>query len=142
MTIELGERIALEPRIVLSMPIASALEATTAALKNEGFGVLTSIDVQATLKEKLGAAFDPYLILGACNPALAHKALTANPAIGLLLPCNVTLHETDGQTTVSIVDPNAMLAAAGGNPAVAEIALEASARLQRVATALESTAAQ
>lgn len=140
MTIELGERIALEPRVVLSMPIDAALDATTAALKNEGFGVLTRIDVQATLKEKLGASFDPYLILGACSPALAHKALTADPAIGLLLPCNVTLHESDGKTTVSIVDPNAMLAAAGGNPAVAEIARDAGTRLQRVASALADQA--
>ncbi|MCC6675414.1 MAG: DUF302 domain-containing protein [Thermomicrobiales bacterium] len=118
------------------MPIAAALEATTAALKTEGFGVLTSIDVQATLKEKLGESFDPYLILGACNPALAHRALSTDGDMGLLLPCNVTLHETNGKTTVSIIDPVAMLAAAGGNPAIDEVAKEATARLSRVAKAL------
>ena len=132
MTIESGTQIALEPRAVLNMPIAGALDVTTVALKTEGFGVLTTIDVQATLKEKLGESFDPYLILGACNPALAHRALTADGDIGLMLPCNVVLHETDGKTTVSIVDPHSMLAAAGGNPAVQAIATEASERLSRV----------
>lgn len=136
MTIETGTKIALEPRAVLDMPIAGALDVTTVALKAEGFGVLTTIDVQATLKEKLGESFDPYMILGACNPALAHRALTADGDIGLMLPCNVTLHETDGKTTVSIVDPHAMLAAAGGNPAVTAIAEEASERLTRVLMAL------
>ncbi len=136
MTTGTGVQMALEPRATLDMPLASALEATTAALKAEGFGVLTSIDVQATLKEKLGESFDPYLILGACNPALAHRALSADGDLGLLLPCNVTLHETGGKTTVSIVDPQAMLAAAGGNPAIDEVAREASARLSRVAQTL------
>lgn len=136
MALGTGTRIALEPRATLDMPIAAALEATTAALKTEGFGVLTSIDVQATLKEKLGESFDPYLILGACNPALAHRALSTDGDMGLLLPCNVTLHETNGKTTVSIIDPVAMLAAAGGNPAIDEVAKEATARLSRVAKAL------
>ena len=136
MTVEATGKIALEPRVVLPMSIEAALEAATAALKDEGFGVLTKIDVQATLKEKLGESFDPYLILGACNPSLAHRALTADSDIGLLLPCNVTLHETGGETMVAIIDPNAMLAAAGGNAAVTEIAREASARLTRVAAAM------
>jgi uncharacterized protein (DUF302 family) len=138
MTVASSEKIALEPRAVLPMSIDAALDVTTAALKNEGFGVLTKIDVQSTLKEKLGESFDPYLILGACNPALAHRALTLNSDIGLLLPCNVTLHETRGETTVSIIDPNAMLAAAGGDESVTEIAREASDRLKRVAEALAS----
>jgi uncharacterized protein (DUF302 family) len=136
MAIGTGTQIALEPRATLDMPIAAALEATTAALKTEGFGVLTSIDVQATLKEKIGESFDPYLILGACNPALAHRALSTDGDMGLLLPCNVTLHETDGKTTVSIIDPVTMLAAAGGNPAIDEVAKEATERLSRVAKAL------
>lgn len=131
-----GTAISLEPRAILAMPIAEAMEITTAALKTEGFGVLTSIDVQATLKEKLGESVDPYLILGACNPGLAHRALTAHADIGLMLPCNVTLAETDGATTVSIVDPKAMLAAAGGHPEVDAVALEASERLNRVLQAL------
>lgn len=136
MTVETTEQIALEPRATLEMPISEALEVTTAALKAEGFGVLTSIDVQATLKEKIGEEFDPYLILGACNPTLAHKALTADADIGLLLPCNVTLHERDGVTTVSIVDPSAMLAAAAGRAELEPVAEEATARLTRVAQSL------
>jgi uncharacterized protein (DUF302 family) len=122
------------------MPIAAALDTTTAALKAEGFGVLTTIDVQATMQEKLGVTFEPYLILGACNPQLAHQALSADPQIGLLLPCNVVLHEQNGSTTVSIVDPGAMLAAAGPRPELETVAREASVRLRRVAEALAAAA--
>lgn len=142
MSIETSEQVALEPRSTLAVPIAAALETTTAALKAEGFGVLTTIDVQATMNEKLGVAFDPYLILGACNPQLAHRALSADPKIGLLLPCNVVLHEQNGSTTVSIVDPGAMLAAAGRSPELEAVAQEASTRLKRVAEALSATANQ
>lgn len=131
-------KIALEPRAVLAMPMGAALEATTAALKTEGFGVLTSIDVQATLREKLGESFDPYLILGACNPALAHRALSIDPDMGLLLPCNVVMHERQGSTTVSIVDPNTMLGIAGGNEALAQVASEASEKLSRVMATLQA----
>lgn len=138
MTVGTNEQIALEPRATLAVPIDDALAATTAALKAEGFGVLTTIDVRATLKEKLGESFDPYLILGACNPTLAHKALSTDPDIGLLLPCNVVLHERDGATTVSIVDPSAMLAAAAERPELETVASEATARLRRVAEALAS----
>lgn len=136
MTTDTDAQIALHPRVKLALPLDAALDATTAALKAEGFGVLTKIDVQATLKEKLGESFDPYLILGACNPSLAHRALTADGDMGLLLPCNVTLHEIEGETTVSIVDPNAMLAVAGGNAAIAEVAREAGVHLQRVVDSL------
>ncbi|TXG84042.1 MAG: DUF302 domain-containing protein [Thermomicrobiales bacterium] len=118
------------------MPIAEAREIVTGALKAEGFGVLTSIDVQATMKEKLDKPFDPYVILGACNPTLAHTAITTDADIGLLLPCNVVLHEQDGVTRVSIVDPAAMLAAAAGRPELEGVAHEASTRLQRVADTL------
>lgn len=138
MTIDTATRIALEPRATLAMPIADALEVTTSALKAEGFGVLTTIDVQATMKEKLGESFDPYLILGACKPKLAHQAISTDPMVGLLLPCNVVLHEQDGVTTVSIVDPAAMLAAAVARPELEAVAGEASMRLQRVATSLAS----
>lgn len=138
MTIETRAKIALEPRATLAMPIDDALELTTAALKEEGFGVLTRIDVQATLKEKLGESFDPYLILGACNPALAHRALSTEPDLGLLLPCNVVLHERDGQTTVSIIDPETMLGVASGIPELQEVATEARSKLQRVAASLAS----
>lgn len=131
-------RLALEPRASLAMPIDAALEATTAALKAEGFGVLTTIDVRATFDAKLGVPFDPYLILGACNPSLAHQAISIDPDIGLMLPCNVVLHERDGVTTVSIVDPNAMLAAAVGRPEIEAVAREAASRLRRVAEVLAS----
>ena len=121
----------------LDVPFTEAVEKTTAALKTEGFGVLTTIDVQATMKEKLGVDGNPYMILGACNPALAHRAIEAEPEIGLLLPCNVIVHEHDGQTVVSIVDPRAMLSVAPGNEALAAVALEATERLQKVVAALE-----
>ncbi len=86
-----------------------AIERITSALKNEGFGVLTTIDVKETLKKKIGADFRRYVILGACNPQIAHRALTAELGIGLLLPCNVTVFEGDrGETVVQIVKPQAM----------------------------------
>ena len=104
-------------------------------LKAEGFGILTEIDVAATLREKLDIERDPYLILGACNPGLAHRALEAEPSIGALLPCNVTLRMEGGGTTVEIMDPQAALGIVD-NEAVASIAAEARGRLARVADAL------
>ncbi len=106
-------------------------------LKAEGFGILTEIDVAATLREKLDIERDPYLILGACNPTLAHRALEAEPSIGALLPCNVTLRTEDGGTTIEIMDPQAALGIVD-NEAVALIAAEARERLVRVAAALEA----
>jgi uncharacterized protein (DUF302 family) len=120
----------------LFCPYEEAIERVTAALKEEGFGVLTEIDVQATLKKKLDADFRRYIILGACNPHLAHRALTAELELGLLLPCNVIVYETEaGQSMVSIVDPLAMLGVVE-NPALGAVASEANTRLQRVAAAL------
>ena len=104
-------------------------------LKAEGFGILTEIDVAATLRAKLDIERDPYLILGACNPTLAHRALEAEPSIGALLPCNVTLRTEDGGTTVEIMDPQAALGIVG-NDEVSSIAAEARERLARVAAAL------
>ncbi|GAB4580007.1 MAG: DUF302 domain-containing protein [Anaerolineales bacterium] len=114
----------------------TALERVTTALKEEGFGVLTEIDVQATLKKKLDVAFRPYKILGACNPPLAYRALQAVPEIGLLLPCNVTVSQEDDHCLVSLVDPLTMMDFLK-HPALVPIAEEARARLERVAMSLK-----
>lgn len=118
------------------LEFADALARVKAALKDEGFGVITEIDVQATLKEKLDVDYPNYWILGACNPPLAHQALTGDPAIGLLLPCNViVLEEADGTVTVSLAKP-AELFKIVQNAEVAPLAGEVDAVLQRVLTAL------
>ena len=113
------------------MPYAQAVDAVTAALRREGFGVLTTIDVKRTLKEKVGADFGEYVILGACNPALAYSALMDDIEVGLLLPCNVTVREDGQGSIVSILDPGLMarLSDAEGLQRVAMIARE---KLERV----------
>jgi uncharacterized protein (DUF302 family) len=123
----------------LDVPFDEAIERTKAALKTEGFGVLTTIDVRQTMKEKLDVDFEPYVILGACNPTLAHRALTAEHELGLLLPCNVIVHEHEGKSAVSIVDPVQMLGFVGDNPALSAVADEAATKLRRVVAALERT---
>jgi uncharacterized protein (DUF302 family) len=112
------------------VPFEQAVESVTQALKGEGFGVLTTIDVKATMKEKLDVEHRPYVILGACNPHLAHQALSMDDTIGLLLPCNVVVAETAEGSEVAIARPKAMLAIAGEG-ALGTFAEEAEARLSR-----------
>lgn len=112
-----------------------AVERVKNALESEGFGVLTEIDVQATLKKKLDADFRPYVILGACNPELAHKVLSADDGVGLLLPCNVVVAETSGGSEVGILRPDAMFRIVD-NPRISPFADEAKERLRRVQQAL------
>jgi uncharacterized protein (DUF302 family) len=119
----------------LNADFGTAVEEVTAALKAEGFGVLTEIDVKQTFKKKLDVDFRPYTILGACNPPLAYRALTAAPEVGLLLPCNVVAGAESG-TDVSLVDPLGMLGVVG-RPELEPVAEEARARLERVANALK-----
>jgi uncharacterized protein (DUF302 family) len=119
----------------VDMGFAQAVTAVTDALAKEGFGVLTEIDVAATLKKKLGIERAPYKILGACNPQFAHRALEAEPQIGALLPCNVVVRVDGGKTIVEFMDPDAVLQLVG-RPEVGTIAAEVRQRLQRVMAAL------
>jgi uncharacterized protein (DUF302 family) len=112
-------------------PFEETVARTLEALKEQGFGVICEVDVQATMKEKLGVEGDKYVILGACNPPLAHRALTAEPDIGLLLPCNVIVYETENGTRVSAIDAELMLSVVG-NPELTAIAAEVRGRLDTV----------
>jgi len=123
---------------MVSLPFDQALARAREALGREGFGVLTEIDVTATLRKKLDVEFRPYIILGACNPPLAHRALQAELDIGLLLPCNVIVYATDdpGHTVVAALDPVEALSLSG-NDAIQPIAEDVRRRLQRVLTTVE-----
>ncbi|MET8506527.1 DUF302 domain-containing protein [Streptomyces sp. NPDC004787] len=123
--------------VTLDLPFAEAVDRVRAALAEQGFGILTEIDVRATLKTKIGAEMEDYLILGACNPPLAHRALEADRHIGLLLPCNVVVRaaEEPGQTVVEAMDPQLMVSVTG-RPELAPVAEEAGARLRAALGAL------
>ncbi len=125
-------------QVILAEPFDQAVEKVISALKQEGFGVLTNIDVKATLKEKLGIEFRRYTILGACNPPLAHQALQTEPLVGLLLPCNVTVEETEEGSLVSLVNPEVMFSVEPlmTNEKIQEVAGEARILLEKVATSL------
>jgi len=136
MTTQTASQLGLTVR--LNKNFDEALTQVTAALKVEGFGVLTEIDVKETFKKKLDVDFRPYKILGACNPALSYRALSAAPEVGLLLPCNVTVsYVEDNITEVSIIDPMSMLGFIQ-HPDLEPVAEEARARLERVANALQN----
>ncbi len=119
-----------------SLAFADAVERTRAELKTEGFGVLCEIDVQATLREKLGVEGEPYVILGACNPPLAHQALQVEPDLGVLLPCNVVVYRREGETHISAIDAERMLSIVDSDelgPVAAEVKSRLGAVVERVA---------
>jgi uncharacterized protein (DUF302 family) len=119
-------------------PFAEAVERVRDELKEEGFGVLCEIDVQATLREKLGTEMEPYLILGACNPPLAHQALSVEADLGTLLPCNVVVYERDGNTHISAIDAERMLSIVGNSelqPTAAKVGEKLAAVVERASAA-------
>lgn len=125
----------------LDAPWEKCIETVTQALQKEGFGILTRIDVHKAFQEKIGKTFRPYVILGACNPQLAHQALTSQAEVGLMLPCNVTVEATsEKQTLVRIVDPEIMMQTGdlGMDPQLVAVAKDAKQRLLRVASALSA----
>ena len=125
--------------VELALPFDRAVERTTEELKKEGFGILTTIDVKQTLKQKLDVDFRKYVILGACNPPLAHRAFKAELEIGILLPCNVVVYETDdSHSVVAAMAPMAAMGMVGGEPALKDVAREADERLRRTLAALEA----
>lgn len=125
---------AISFQVVVPLPMDEAIEQFTAALKTEGFGVITRIDNHKVFKEKLGVDFRPYVILGVCNPKLAHDVINVNPQVGLFLPCKAIVEEAPGRTLISVVDPEIVLAAGGfDEPEIVGVfAPEAKARLLRV----------
>ncbi len=124
----------------IDLPYEQAVERTRGALHEQGFGVLAEIDVKQTMKAKLDLEFRPYVILGACNPPLAHRALSADLGVCLLLPCNVVVYDNgDGTSTVEVMDPEATPGLVGDNPDIAAVAREASVRLRQVVEALATS---
>lgn len=136
---------ALGFEVMLPLPFSDAMQHTRDALQSEGFGILTEIDLQKAFKEKLGRDFRPYTILGACNPPLAFAAVSADPAVGLLLPCNVALEAHDADhTLVRLTDPAAMLSATGDPrnlpAALRDVSADARGRMERVVRTLQRVA--
>lgn len=130
--------------IELPLPFEAAVTRVRDALKQEGFGVLSEIDLRAAFREKLGREFRPYVILGACNPPLAFTAITADPSVGLLLPCNVTIESiADDRALVRLTNPEALLASVvmEGAPELTSVARDAHERMVRVAGSLSKVAA-
>ena len=126
-------------KVSVQVPLEEAITRATDALKSQGFGVLTTIDVKQTLKAKLDRDFRKYVILGACNPALADRALRAELEVGLLLPCNVIVYETSASSSVvAAMAPLAALGVVGENAALADVAREADRRLRQALTSLEA----
>jgi len=137
----MSQSLAFEVHLKSSYDVA--LDQVATALKTEGFGILTSIDVRTTLREKLGQEFRPYAILGACNPPLAHRALSREPLAGLLLPCNITVEsDPHGGVIVRVGDPAVLLAVGGldSDPILNGVATEARQKLQRVVDSLKRLA--
>jgi uncharacterized protein (DUF302 family) len=136
----MAESLGLE--VALRESFAAALTRTREALKAEGFGILTEVDLQQIFRDKLGQEFRPYVMLGACNPPLAYRALSSAPEVGLLLPCNVTVEaRSDGGSLVRLVNPDLLLSAGrlADRPQIQEIAADARQRLERVAASLRGT---
>ncbi len=125
-------------QVTLDVPFGRALEQARDALREQGFGVLTEIDVKKTMREKLDADMEEYTILGACNPPLAHRALATDRSIGLLLPCNVVVRAVEGASVVEVLDPH-VLVELSGKPELQGIADDVARRLDAVLAALEST---
>ncbi len=121
----------------LNLPYAQAVQKTTDALKAEGFGVQSHIDMHATLNHRLDGDFRRYVVLGACNPPLAHRALSVDPDIELPLPCNVIVHEEDDGSVITVVDPLEIFGVIKEDPAVLEVAVGVRVRLQRVIASLK-----
>jgi uncharacterized protein (DUF302 family) len=121
--------------VTLDTPFAETVERTRAALAEQGFGILTEIDMRATMRAKLGEEMEDYLVLGACNPPLAHRALGVDRSIGLLLPCNVVVRAVEGATVVEAMNPDLMVEVTG-RPELAAVADEASALLRKALASL------
>jgi len=137
----MSDQLGLTIELDREFEFADAVDVVTAALKEEGLGELTRIDVDKTWKEKIDVDFRPYTILGACNPALAHRALNAQPEVGLFMPCNVTVETTpEGKSLVRIIDARQMMGVGelGENAALREVAMEAYGRLNLVAERIRS----